>query len=825
MRRATVLATAVLALGSLGVPAMAVAPGDVPDEGAAAVDRVNGDTRYDTAALTALRTYPDGADTVIVATGEKFPDALAASYLSGNEDVDAPILLTRRSEIPQATLDAMDELDPSRVVVMGETDAIASEVVDALRDRVGDDNVDVIGGATRRETAAKIALQGGAVGTAPNLTDSEGEDLTTAIVARADEFPDALASGPLALAGRHPILLTDTDSLPEVTIDALTDGDLGIEQVIVTGGPVAISEDVEEQIRDLDNIQSVARVEGDNRTGTAVALAELTRTALGWDGSDIALARGDNFPDALTLAPLAAQTESSLFLSRTPETIEGDTFAGIQALCGSTENLLIAGGPVAISADAEGEATLATICADQAFPITADQEPQGGKDGAAGTGWVVVDGDTVCTTYDVEGLENQADASHIHQGVAGASGDPVIDLGTPNADGFLSTCTTDADVAQGIATEPFGYYVNVHTPEFALGAARGQLDGTQDLRVQLSGENEVQEDGSFVDEPAAGQATLDLTFGDGELCYDLSVSGLDSAVDPSTGGGLHIHEGAVNANGDVVLPLPQSQSATDYTARDCVTVDQDTLDAIQTDPSAYYANLHTVEASNGALRGQLGADADTTAFGAAVVDDSDPANPDFGGGTEGLTVPVKLYWPEAGTVCVDATLPEDAGSLDGITLKSGQVDENDDNAAGDVTFASAHECQTGLDAAITELLGASPAAQYVSVEIGGTEAARGQVAADQDTMVTPAADGGDITAMGTVALYDGADSDVLCGMVDVHGADGIDAVDVTADDDSAVASLGITEPLGFGCETEAADTDAAAVTVTTDGGTLAGEFA
>lgn len=824
MRRATVLATAVLALGTLGAPAMAVAPDDVPDEGAAAVDRVAGETRYDTAALTALRAYPDGADTVIVATGEKFPDALAASYLSGS-DADAPILLTERTEIPDATIDAMGTLDPSQVVVMGETDAIAAEVVDQLRDLVGDDNVDVIGGATRRETAAMIARAGGEVGTAPNLTDAEGEDLKTAIVARADQFPDALASGPLALAGRHPILLTDTNELPDVTVEALTDDDLGIEQVIVTGGPVAISEDVEEQIRDLDGISSVVRVDGENRTETAVELAELTRTALGWDGSDIALARGDNFPDALTLAPLSAKTEASLFLSRTPETIEGDTFEGIQALCGATEDLLISGGPVAISAEAEGEATLATICADHAFPINADQEVAEGKDGAAGTGWVTVDGDTVCTTYDVEGLEAQADASHIHNAVAGSDGPVVQDLGAPNVNGFLSTCDENADAAAGITAEPSAYYVNIHTPEFALGAARGQLDGNEDDRTTLEGENEVAEDGTFVAEPAAGSAQVDLFVGEGELCYELAVAGLDSPVDPSVaGGGFHIHEGAVNANGPVVVSLPQSQSATDYTAFDCVDVDQDVLDDIVANPQGYYFNLHTVDNPSGALRGQLGADASTTAFGAAVVNDDDPANPTFAGGNDGPVVPVELYWPEPGTVCVDATLPEDAGTLDGITLKTGQVDQNDDNAADDVTFATAHECAEGIDAAISDALASSPASQYVSISIDGAEAARGQVAADQATTVTAADEGGDTTARGTVQLFDGADTDVLCGAVHLDGADEVTAVTATAGEDE-VANLDITAPVGFGCDTEAADTEAEAVTVTTDGGDLTGEFA
>ncbi len=265
MRRATVLATAVLAMGALAAPAMAVAPDDVP-EGAAAVDRIDGDTRYDTAAQTALRTYPDGADTVLVATGEKFPDALAASYMAGG--VDAPIVLVERDDIPSYTANALNELAPSTLVVLGREDAISNETYDELEALDGVDDITRIGGDTRRETAAMIATQTGDVGTMRNLSVDDSEDeLRTAIIARADEFPDALASGPLALEGRHPILLTDTNELPDVTVEALAE--LDIQQVILTGGPVAISDDVEADIADLDGIVNVQRVAGGIRTETA----------------------------------------------------------------------------------------------------------------------------------------------------------------------------------------------------------------------------------------------------------------------------------------------------------------------------------------------------------------------------------------------------------------------------------------------------------------------------------------------------------------------------------------------------------------------------
>ena len=532
------LAAAILALGALGAPAMAVAPSAVPDEGAATLDRIAGQSRFDTAAQTAVRAYPDGTDTVLVATGLNFPDALAASFLSGGGR-EAPILLVEREHVPQETRDALDQLDPSRIIVLGKTDAVAADTVQELADSYPDTDVDVIGGQTRIETAAMIAHRGGDIGTMRDLSDPTSTDeLTTAIVARAGNFPDALASGPLALEGRHPILLTPTDTLDPVTRDALTDPDLGIEQVVVTGGTVAISQDVEDAIADLDNVASVHRVAGEDRTQTAVELGELTRSTLGWDASTMSLARGDFFPDALTVAPLAAQLDASLVLAQNPQTIGANTFVGLQDVCATIEDLLITGGDIAISPDAAGEAKLATICADETFSISGDQEVDDGDPDATGTGWLVVEGDTVCMTYAVDGLDAQADMSHIHLGEAGATGDPVIDLGAPDAGGFRSTCVDDADVASGITADPTDYYVNIHTPDLPQGAARGQIAATDSFRVYGAAEND--------DDPDTAGADADVTFGHGEdglvgdvrlflgddttLCVDLELP--DGSPDP-----------------------------------------------------------------------------------------------------------------------------------------------------------------------------------------------------------------------------------------------------------------------------------------------------
>ena len=70
-----------------------------------------GASRYDTAVEASKFAYPnglqgldaDGYKTVIVATGQDFPDALSGAALAGA--VNGPLLLTKRSTLPTSVAD------------------------------------------------------------------------------------------------------------------------------------------------------------------------------------------------------------------------------------------------------------------------------------------------------------------------------------------------------------------------------------------------------------------------------------------------------------------------------------------------------------------------------------------------------------------------------------------------------------------------------------------------------------------------------------------------------------------------------------------------
>ena len=81
------------------------------DVSAARVDRVAGENRYETAAEVA-RTF-DAPSVMYVASGEVFPDALAATPAAIGEE--APLVLAKQSGLPVATAEVLAELQPAKI--------------------------------------------------------------------------------------------------------------------------------------------------------------------------------------------------------------------------------------------------------------------------------------------------------------------------------------------------------------------------------------------------------------------------------------------------------------------------------------------------------------------------------------------------------------------------------------------------------------------------------------------------------------------------------------------------------------------------------------
>ncbi|MBA2696811.1 MAG: cell wall-binding repeat-containing protein [Actinobacteria bacterium] len=98
-----------------------VAAGGVSEGTGTGVARLSGTDRFGTAAVIA-QSYPPGLDTVYVASGLNFPDALAGAALAGKNN--APVLLVKPDEIPEQSTTALDTLNPKRIVILGGTSAV-----------------------------------------------------------------------------------------------------------------------------------------------------------------------------------------------------------------------------------------------------------------------------------------------------------------------------------------------------------------------------------------------------------------------------------------------------------------------------------------------------------------------------------------------------------------------------------------------------------------------------------------------------------------------------------------------------------------------------
>ncbi|GAA5168606.1 cell wall-binding repeat-containing protein [Ornithinimicrobium tianjinense] len=316
-------------LGTVGPGAHVVAYGSHPY-----VVRTTGADRYEVAANLAT-AWVDGSQTVVIASGQSFADAIPGSALAAH--FGAPILLARQGSLPATTRAMLRELQPTDIVVMGGEAAVGPEVFNALHNYVVGGDVHRVDGANRYEVSANASYQWDP-GTARQVYLATGEN-----------WPDGLTGG--AEAGRLdvPMFLTKKDAVPSAVLRAMKD--LGVTDVVVLGGTSAISTAVEWQLQ--NNGFATGRISGVNRYDVAAKVARGDAQP----GPYAFVASGLNWPDALATGPLAAALASPLVL------VKGDAVPGVTAQRIVTEKaalVSVSGGPVAVSGPVAGDLRLLT---------------------------------------------------------------------------------------------------------------------------------------------------------------------------------------------------------------------------------------------------------------------------------------------------------------------------------------------------------------------------------------------------------------------------------------------------------------------------------
>ncbi|HET7685941.1 MAG TPA: cell wall-binding repeat-containing protein [Candidatus Limnocylindria bacterium] len=124
----------IVILGSTGVVSSSVASQLAAYATSGVVQRLAGATRYDTAAAISAGSF-GSADTVFLATGANFPDALGGGPVAGS--VPGPLLLVTASDVPAGAANELRRLDPERVVILGGTGVVSDAVISQVRAILG----------------------------------------------------------------------------------------------------------------------------------------------------------------------------------------------------------------------------------------------------------------------------------------------------------------------------------------------------------------------------------------------------------------------------------------------------------------------------------------------------------------------------------------------------------------------------------------------------------------------------------------------------------------------------------------------------------------
>lgn len=190
--------------------------------------------------------------------------------------------------------------------------------------------VERLGGATRYQTMEQIVDAG--------FTRSDW-----AVVATADNFPDALSSSALAGTRACPVLLTSGRDLTSETASEIAR--LGVRNVYLMGGEAAVSAGVESSLRSLG--VGVVRVAGTDRVATSVNALKEVRAA-GSVSDTIIVATGAKFADTLSIGPWAYDSRSPVVLAKADGTLSSEAVSAIKA-DPYVKKIVLVGGTAAVS--------------------------------------------------------------------------------------------------------------------------------------------------------------------------------------------------------------------------------------------------------------------------------------------------------------------------------------------------------------------------------------------------------------------------------------------------------------------------------------------
>ena len=256
--------------------------------------RIAGANRFETAvavanALTASIPAYDASNTIIVASGDDYADALSGTYLAKVKK--APLLLLNDNN-EEIVLDYIEKnlymRDNCRVYILGGEGVISEDFENSIYKY----HPVRLAGADRYETNLAILEEVGAI------------EKGNLLIASGNGYADALS----AAATGNPVMLVG-DKLTNAQKEFISE--CGAAKYYVIGGTGAVSNAVKNAVDNNNGDDGVTRLGGDNRYATN---AKVVNTFAPTKASKVVLASGNDFADALTGGVYAAATNSPLAL-------------------------------------------------------------------------------------------------------------------------------------------------------------------------------------------------------------------------------------------------------------------------------------------------------------------------------------------------------------------------------------------------------------------------------------------------------------------------------------------------------------------------------
>lgn len=298
------------------------------------VNRIYGINRYETSVSVAGNFSSQKLQSIIIASGDDFPDALTGSILS--KKVNAPILLVGKNadSITYCTNFIKNKLDLNGTIyILGGKFSVSGNFEKQLNS-IGYKNIKRLGGSNRFDTNGTI------------INSLNLEKKTPVFIVNGFGFPDALSISSVSASKGYPIIMSNSSKLPEEAKKLLNN--IQPDKVFVIGGTGSINSNV---INDLKKIvptlkdSSVTRIGGENRYETSLNICRYFKLS-----SDSAfIASGTNFPDALSGSALAAKMSAPIILT------DGYDIAKQKQYLDQTDykKLTLLGGTGSISSDVE----------------------------------------------------------------------------------------------------------------------------------------------------------------------------------------------------------------------------------------------------------------------------------------------------------------------------------------------------------------------------------------------------------------------------------------------------------------------------------------